>query len=337
MNNLDLKIDFTNGETKLQQLVNELCRVIKTELNEGDNLPSVNTISNSLQISRDTVFKAYTELKRRGIVDSTPQKGYFVNRELNKVLLLLDYYTPFKDIIYREIEKQLDSSYSIDLVFHHYNKDLFETVVNESIGRYNSYIIMNFDTLNLEFSEHIGRLDPSKVLLLDIPVKNMSNSMSQNYSYLWQDFDDAVFQSLEKLSEKIKKYESFHIIVPDRLNHPAITVKAFKKYCQKHKVKYSVIKASSDFEIKKGSAYFILRQNDIYKILSYSKENNLLVGKDIGILAYNDIPLYEFVSCGITVISTNFKEMGKKASQFILKREAIQEYIPTQIILRNSL
>lgn len=337
MDNLNLKIDFSNGETKQQQLVNELCRVIKTELNEGDNLPSVNTISNSLQISRDTVFKAYTELKRRGIVDSTPQKGYFVNRELNKVLLLLDYYTPFKDIVYREIEKQLDSTYSIDLVFHHYNKELFETVIHESIGRYNSYIIMNFDTLNLEFSEPIGKLDPSKVLLLDIPVKNLESRTNQNYSYLWQDFDNAVFQSLENLSDKIKKYSSFHIVMPDRLNHPAITIEAFNKYCQKNAIEHSVIKATSDFDIQKNSAYFILRQNDIYKILSFCKENNLQVGKDVGILAYNDIPLYEFVSCGITVISTNFKEMGKKASQFILQRETVQKYIPTQIILRNSL
>ena len=41
-------------------------------------LPSVNQIMNECQLSRDTVFKAYAELKKRGVVESVPNRGYFV-------------------------------------------------------------------------------------------------------------------------------------------------------------------------------------------------------------------------------------------------------------------
>lgn len=67
------------------------------------------------------------------------------------------------------------------------------------------------------------------------------------------------------------------------------------------------------------------------------KTRQFEVGSDVGILAYNEIPLYEFVSSGITVISADYREMGRKASLFITNGKTLKEIIPTKIILRNSL
>ena len=81
-----IQIDSGIGTTKQQGLINELTRLITTELKEGDELPSVNSLSKSLKISRDTVFKAYSELKKQNIIASTPTKGYFVNQNKGKIL-----------------------------------------------------------------------------------------------------------------------------------------------------------------------------------------------------------------------------------------------------------
>jgi len=336
-NTTGISIQVNSGETKLQQLINELLRTINTQYKQGDVLPSVNTLNKELGISRDTVFKAYRELKRRKIVDSTPAKGYYVNRELKKILLLLDFYSPFKDIVYREIEKKLDTTYSIDLVFHHYNRKLFDSVILESAGRYNAYIVMNFDTKRLEISNILKKIDPSKLLLLDIPVENWKDFDKTKYNYVWQDFDEAVFHSLIKIKNRIKRYRVFYIVNPDRLKHPDITIEAFYRFCRKNKVKCNAIDSSADLKVIDGDCYFILRQRDLNAVLSQCVENNFKPGKNIGILAYNDSPLYEFVSCGITVISTDFKKMGEKASQFIIEGKNMKEIIPTKIILRKSL
>lgn len=330
-------IDSNTGETKLQQLTNALLSLINTSYSEGDVLPSVNVLSKKLQVSRDTVFKAYSELKRRKIVDSTPTKGYFVNRDIKKVLLILDFYSPFKDIVYREIENNLDETYSIDLVFHHYNEHLFESVILESAGRYNVYIVMNIDTKNLTISNILKKIDPAKLLLLDIPINKWKDFQKEKYNYVWQNFDEAVYTSLSKIRNRINKYSSFHIIIPDHLQHPIITLHAFNKFCEENKIPGFVINSSKDIDVSDNEAYFILRQRDLYTVLSQCKDKKYKVGKNVGILAYNDSPLYEFVSNGITVISTDFKEMGKKASQFIKNGINIKETIQTRIILRKSL
>lgn len=336
MDQQNFQINNQSGETKLQQLINELVRIIHTQLNEGDALPSVNVMSKQLNISRDTVFKAYQELKQRGLVNASPHKGYYVNREVKKVLMLLDYYSPFKETVFRQVQKSLDTSYSIDLLFHHYNQRLFDSIILENIGRYNYYVVMNFDTQNFRLAECLKKIDPSKLLLLDIPVEDWNGMDAQKYNYVWQDFEQSVYHLLEELHERIARYRVFHLVNPEHLLHPAGTLKAFERFCKSYKIKGNVI-SSSDLWVKGKGAYFILRQPDLQTLLEECRNNKLEVGADVGIVAYNDSPLYEFVSCGITVLSADFKEMGKKAVQFISSDQRIRETIPTKIILRNSM
>lgn len=334
---INLDLNSAGGETKQQRLINELLRLVQTELKLGDSLPSVNQLSRRLNISRDTVFKAYTDLKQRKIIDSTPAKGYYVGQNIYKVLLVLDYYSPFKDQVYQEIKNNLDASYSIDLVFHHYNQELFDSVILNSIGRYNSYLVMNIDSIELNVSDSLKKIDPSKLLFLDIPIENWKDMAPEKYSYVWQDFNRAVYDALESIHTRIKSYKNFMFINPEQLKHPAISLMAFSQFCNKHEIKSQVIRISSTIDIQKGDAYFVIRQKDLTSILIQCKEKGFEVGKDIGILAYNDNPLYEFIGSGITVISTDFKEMGRKASLFINEGKAIREIIPTKVIIRNSL
>ena len=336
-NTISISLNNNSPETKLQQLINEIIRVIHTDLNEGDSLPSVNTLSRKLNISRDTVFKAYRELKKRQVVDATPTKGYFVNREMNRILLLLDYYSPFKDIVYREIEKNIGKDYSVDLVFHHYNKRIFESVILGSIGRYNKYLIMNFDICEFEICEVLRKIDPSKLLLLDIPVRHWKDFDLKKYAYVWQNFDEAVYNCLSDISDRIKKYNSFNLIIPDSLHHPPVTIQAFEQFCSKNHIKSGIINDLSVFDVNERDAFFVLREKDMATLLKMCKDRNYATGIDIGILAYNELPIYEFVSSGITVISTDFREMGRKACRFITDGEDVKEILPTRVIIRNSI
>ena len=90
MTDFQLYIEDIPGQTKLQQLVHAISEAINTgRLKEGDSLPSVNQLSSESGFSRDTVFKAYNILKKSNMVESAPQKGYYVSGESYKVFMLL--------------------------------------------------------------------------------------------------------------------------------------------------------------------------------------------------------------------------------------------------------
>ena len=64
---------------------------------------------------------------------------------------------------------------------------------------------------------------------------------------------------------------------------------------------------------------------------------DLKLGKDVGIVSYNDTPLKEILSDGISVISTDHAKMGETAARMILENRQEKIKNPFHLILRNSL
>ena len=62
-----------------QQLVDELGNKIRAgDLGVGEKLPSLRGLHRKLGVSIGTVYQAYTELERKGLVEARPKSGYYV-------------------------------------------------------------------------------------------------------------------------------------------------------------------------------------------------------------------------------------------------------------------
>jgi DNA-binding LacI/PurR family transcriptional regulator len=81
--------------------------------------------------------------------------------------------------------------------------------------------------------------------------------------------------------------------------------------------------------------YFTLDNFALFAMLKECKARKLKPGKDLGILSHNDEPAKELI--GITTYSADFSLMGKKAGQFVMTREAVQETMPMVLWRRNTL
>lgn len=59
-------------------------------------------------------------------------------------------------------------------------------------------------------------------------------------------------------------------------------------------------------------------EDDLVLLIEKIIETKLEVGKQMGVISYNDTPLKKIILNGINTISTDFHLMGKKAAQLIL-------------------
>lgn len=332
MSKKSIKISDETGLTKLNQLVHSITEAIGNgQLNEGDPLPSVNRLSRDTGFSRDTVFKAYKILKKRNIIKSAPQKGYFVAAESFRVFLLLDDFSAFKEQLYQAFRQNLPDTFAVDLLFHHYNREVFRQLVENSLGRYSVYVVMNIDNRGVD--PVLSKIDPNKLLILD-----MGKAVKGKHNFLVQDFSDPVQRCLEKGRNLLEKYNEI-IVVYSRGNtpHPAETVPAVKKFCKKAGIKFRNIEVPEPAAIKRGQVFFVIRDSDLVEIIKTCREKNLQVGKDVGIISYNDTPMKQIAGGGITVISTDFAEMGKRAAEFVKSRHPVETVLETKLIVRESL
>lgn len=316
---------------KYQQLVNSINDAIgKHLLKKGDVLPSVNSICKENNLSRDTVFKAYSILKDQRVIESVPNKGYYVAGETRKVLLVLDTFKAYKEVLYHSFVNNLPDNIITDVQFHHYNIDNFKTIINNSIGKYYKYVVMNFD--DKEVTIALANIPNDKLLLIDWNV----HSKPKN-NYVFQDFGKAFYNSLLGAVESFKKYKAIHFVYPSFTHHPIETVAFFEKYCTDFNFNYKIITNPKEFNIQIDTAYISVSDRILGQFLEQCQEKNLEPGKDVGFLSYNETPMKKFIYTGISVVSTDFKALGLKSAEFITNGETIQHYITTQLILRESL
>lgn len=325
-----MKVKFGQQTTKVKQLADLISHDVSMgKYKVEDALPSINRLSQDYKVSRDTVFKAFIELKERGIIDSTPGKGYYVANRHKNILLLLDEYSPFKDTLYNSIVKRLSARYKVDLWFHQYNESLFNAILRESIGRYNKYVVMNFD--NERFSPYLYKIDSSRLLLLDF-----GRFDKKEYSYICQDFGASFYQAMSGLDGALRRYHKFVLCLAKESKHPEETCDFFKRFCTDRHVDYEVVGDMDGMEIQNGELYIAIRQGDVVEMVKKSRAAGLTCGVDFGLIAYNDTPAYEVIDKGITALSVDWKKMGTLAADFILTGKPVQIYLPTEVHLRGS-
>ena len=76
---------------------------------------------------------------------------------------------------------------------------------------------------------------------------------------------------------------------------------------------------------------------DLVNLIKKSWSLHLKIGKDIGIISYNETPLKEILPDGITVISTDHEKMDQTAARLILRNSEEKIKNPFSLIIRNSL
>ncbi len=332
---MESKFHFTVNQQsnllKFQQLIDSINEAIsKNLLQVGDMLPSVNQICKESSLSRDTVFKAYAELKNRGVIESVPNRGYFIAKAVTKVFLFLDTFKAYKEVLYGSFLDSLPESIAIDLHFHHYNIDDFEKIIKESLGKYTKYIIMNFD--HERVPEITSQIPASKLLVIDWDVNTQPGT-----STIHQDFGQSLYNSLESGLNLIRKYEKFVYLYPSFTYHPKVSIKFFEKFCSDYKINHQTLYDFKKFDLQKGELYLLVSDRTLAKFLDQCHQKNLVLGQDVGVISYNETPMKKYVKDGITVISTDFELMGKKIAEFVSTGEKVNTIIPTKLTIRKSL
>lgn len=331
LENKGIVLNFDNNYAKYQQVIDAINNAIANNfLKIGDPIPSVNSFSKTYKVSRDTVFKAYSILKKEGVLKSISSKGYFVAGDFKKVLLLLNTFKPYKEVLYDSFIENLPKNYIVDLQFHHYSIENFKNILRNANVKYYKCIVTGMD--HKAVPAILSKIDNKKLLSIDLDF-----NLKPESNFVVQDFGKSFYESLSECSEMIKKYEEFVFIYPHYTNHPKDSITFFKKFCEDFKCKYRIITNPKDFRIEKNKAYISANDRIMSSFLEQCLEHDYQPGIDVGFISYNEIPLKKFIYKGITVISTDFKELGKKAAQFITGGEPMKCYLPAKLILRASL
>ncbi|GLB51261.1 transcriptional regulator [Neptunitalea chrysea] len=345
---LDIIINEDSRVPKYKQIVDSVIDDIgKGKLKIGEKIPSINELSEHLLLSRDTVEKAYKRLKEQQVIVSVKGKGYYTTKtdliSKKSVFFMINKPSVYKMLIYNSFVNAIGVNGHVNLYIYHCEESLFIRSLEKNLGGYDNYVIMpHFRDKNLNhvsFTDSvidiIEQIPKDKLIILD----NAKPDIKGDYGSIYQDFQQDIYEALKEGLERIKRYNKIILVYPTKsVNpYPKRILHGFKQFCVEQKFDFEVLdEIYDDMDLPEKDLYITIQERDLVNLVrQIRKADNLELGKNIGIISYNDTPLKDLL--GITVISTDFKAMGESAAYMVMKNKKERVKNVFKYIERNSL
>lgn len=302
----------------------------------GSQLPSINQIASEYSIARETVVKAFHHLQEKGVLQSVHGKGFFVASDHlgvdHHVFILFDAFSAYKEVLYLAIKEAFGKKASIDIYFHHFNPKVFKQMVKDAVGNYTAYMILPFDDPTI--TEMLSPIPVEKLILLD----RKPSAYTGVFNGIYQDFDQDIYQALSAAKDKLPKYNKLILVFRNLITEVPTELKdGFVRFCDDFKISYQVISNPLiTCLLECNAAYIVIDDEDLVCVVENANRQQLKIGEDIGIISYNETSLKKVISNGISVISTDFAQMGRDACKMVLSSSLVCKPNPSSFIDRGS-
>jgi DNA-binding transcriptional regulator YhcF (GntR family) len=334
-----IRVDECSITPKYLQIANSVIREIENgNIRKGENLPSINELSIELDIARDTVERGYRILKNNGVLDAVPRRGYFIKNIQNlktlKVFLLFNKLSDHKKTIYDSFVETLGENAFID--FYIYNNDflLFKKLLSNKKDDYTHYVIIpHFIESRADLHEIMNPIPKEKLLLLDKLVPGVIGE----YAAAYENFEKDIYSALAEALDQLSKYHTLKMIFPENSYYPPEIKNGFKNFCKDYDFLYKIVSDVALEQINPGEVYITVMEADLITLIEKATNLGFKIGKQVGIISYNETPLKKIILDGITTISTDFHQMGAIAAQLILSHSKQHVEVPFKLTLRASL
>ncbi|WP_017257684.1 GntR family transcriptional regulator [Pedobacter arcticus] len=334
-----LIIDQKSAIPKYLQLANSLIIALEAGVIEHDYLlPSLNEVSYKIDISRETIQKSYRYLKQIGVIDSFPGKGYYFctseHRCKFKILVLFNKLSNPKKMIYDAFIEKLGEDALIDL--HIYNNDfnLFKKLIQSHKKEYTHYVIIpHFTSGGDDVHKILNTLPTEKLILMGKNVRGIIGG----YGVVFENFTEDIYRALVQARQQLKKYATIKLIFPDSGYFPIEITVGFERFCKHYGFNYEIIGCVLKNSVSIGDVFINLLEEQLPILFEHIVELGYTVGKDVGIISYNETPIKKYIFNGITTISTDFKFIGEAAANMILENSHRHIEVPFYYTKRDSI
>ena len=324
---IKLRLDNNSQTPVYKQIMENIEKSIKSGKSAaGDMLPSMNELAAELEVSKETVKKAYFLLRDKGIISSTQGKGYYIaeqskSRKL-RILMLFDKLSNTKQVLFNSFASTINGKADITIYLHNQQISLLEYYIDENLGDFDYYVITPHFPLDTQTQKRVmkvlRRIPNRKLILLDHNI----DTLAGNFGAVYQDFENDATVGLSMGMDKFSKISKLNVIIEtSSLYHPYV-VKAIDKFCTMNNIECQLYNQVTPEVVRPGEVYLIINGQldmELIHLVRAAKTLGLKPGKDFSIISYNESPINEIILDGLTTISADFCQMGRLAAEMILE------------------
>ena len=341
--NLKITVDPASKTPIYKQLIAQIEGAIRSgKLSPGTQLLSMNDLSATTGISKETVKKAYGKLCEKGVIGSKQGKGFYVSSDTRSsklsVLMIFDKFSVYKQTIFNSFASTLGDRADITILIHNQSLELLEYYLDNYLDNYDYYLITPHFALDDQTQQRaaklIARIPNRKLILLDRMVPGYTG----NYGAVYQDFENDVYYGLTQGLDRFKSPGTLKVItLPESLYGPSIH-KGIDRFVTEHGIKVSYL-TEPPHRISRGDTFLLLSSQLDSGLTALARQiaaRKMNIGSDVRIISYNEFDLNEVVLGGLTTISSDFVQMGRLAAKMILDKKLTKVHCDFKMTRRRT-
>ena len=308
----------------------------------GELLPSMNDLSASTGISKETVKKTYGLLREKRLIVPKQGKGFYV-ADLSAdarplVLVLFDKLSIYKQILFNSFAATLGNRAEVNILTHNQNLDLFEYYLDTYLDQYDYYVITPHFPLDEASQKRavklISRIPNPKLIMAD----RLQPGFPGNFGAVYQDFENDIYYGLTQGLDRRTETSVLKVITLPTSLYGGCIRKGIERFCAEHAVPVEFLTAPPE-KVAKGETYLILNSQldaGLVDLARRIQAQGLRIGTDVRIISYNEFDMNELVLGGLTTVSTDFQQMGRLAAEMILEKRLTKVHCDFRMTRRST-
>lgn len=327
-----------------KQVISQLeQKIISGEYAPGYMLPSMNDLAAELEISKETIKKAYSILRDKGVIEPRQGKGFYVrgleSERPVRILLLFDKLSSYKQVLFNSFMEKIGDDAEVTIRIHNQNLDVFEFFIDEDVDHFDYYVVAPHFSLDLASRKRmlklLKRFPYRKLILVDRNIPELSG----NFGVVYQDFSTDIAGALADGLEDLRKFSKLNVLIMPNSLYGFEIKKSIDGFCADNGIQVEFHTGVSDRIMRKHEVYLMLNSQHDTGLLDISRSATRLglrIGEDISVISYNDSPINEIILNGLTSVSTDFRQMGELAAQMIQDKSMSKIRCDFRLIRRST-
>lgn len=318
-------------------------KIISGEYAPGYQLPSMNELAADLDISKETIKKAYAILRDKSVIEPRQGKGFYVkglegNRPM-RIMLLFDKLSSYKQVLFQSFIDKIGDNAEVTIRIHNQNLDVFEFFIDEDVDNFDYYVVAPHFPIDVQSQKRmlrlLKRIPNRKLILVDRNLPDLPG----NYGSVYQDFSSDLSCALKEGLEELRRFARVNVVIMPNSLYSSQIILDVEKFSEIYNIQVEYHHGVTENIVRPNEVYLMINSQLETGILEFSritKRLGLTIGGDISVISYNDSPMNEIILNGLTAVSTDFKQMGEVAAQMILDRNLSKVKCDFHLIRRGT-
>lgn len=333
---MTFKIDTKSKESIYKQLVAQVERAIHDgHIQAGEHIPSMNELAARLDISRETVKKAYGILVEKRLIVPKHGKGFYAaDMQAGghpQILVIFDKFSVYKQILFNAFSESLSGNAEVTIVNHNQSLDLLEYYLDNYLDDFDYYVVTPHFPLDKASQaravKQLSRIPNRKLIMLD---RLQPEYPGNNYGAVYQDFENDIYDGLSQGIASCRSIGSLRVITLPTSLYGSCICKGVDRFAKEHRIPVEYL-ISAPKDIHSGDTFLVLNSQldaGLVSLAHVIEDAGLRIGTDVFIISYNESEMNELVLGGLTTVSTDFAQMGRTAADMILNRHLHKIHCP---------